>query len=138
MTWRQLKSSIFDKKYTILSSSNCPKNHNLCTSHILNNPNDDCSIPNPKVLKQLSDDRYKWIIALRLSFNMYCIFLWPLERAKFFGQFFMFSSLCSLWKISFRIAMNFFSGHFRGEGGRFISQKPLKQVFSAPSLSGFP
>ena len=61
----------------------------------------------------------------------------PKTRIEFFGQFFVFSSLCSLWKVSFRIAMNFFSGHFGEEGGRFISQNPLKQVFSAPLLSGF-
>ena len=34
--------------------------------------------------------------------------------------------------------MNFFLGHFGEEGGRFIHQNPLKQVFSAPLLSGFP
>ena len=56
---------------------------------------------------------------------------------KIFAQIFIFSSPCSLWKVSFRIAMNFFSGHFGEEGGRFISKKPLKQVFSVTSLRGF-
>ena len=39
----------------------------------------------------------------------YIIFFYdPKNAYKIFGHFFIFSSLCSFWKVSFRIAMNFF------------------------------
>ena len=58
----------------------------------------------------------------------------PKTRIKFLVIFLFLAHSVALGKLVSELQWIFFSGHF---GGRFISQKPLKQVFSATSLRGF-
>ena len=60
----------------------------------------------------------------------------PKTRIKFLVIFLFLAHGVGLGKLVSELQWIFFSGHFREEGGRFIRQKSLKQVFSAPSLSG--
>ena len=61
----------------------------------------------------------------------------PKTRIKFLVIFLFLAHSVAFGKLVSELQWIFFSGHFGEEGGRFISQKSLKQVFSAPSLSGF-
>ena len=61
----------------------------------------------------------------------------PKTRIKFLVIFLFLAHCAAFGKLVSELQWIFFSGHFGEEGGRFISQKSLKQVFSAPSLSGF-
>ena len=62
----------------------------------------------------------------------------PKTRKKFLVIFLFLAHCVAFGKLVSELQWIFFSGHFGEEGGRFISQNPLKQVFSAPLLSGFP
>ena len=61
----------------------------------------------------------------------------PKTRIKFLVNFFL-AHWIALGKLVSELQWIFFSGHFGEEGGRFLSQKALKQVFSPASLTGFP
>ena len=62
----------------------------------------------------------------------------PKTRKKFLVIFLFLAHCVAFGKLVSELQWIFFSGHFGEEGGRFISQNPLKQVFSAALLSGFP
>ena len=64
-------------------------------------------------------------------------FMTPKARIKFLVNFLFLAHCVAFGRLVSELQWIFFSGHFGEEGGRFISQKSLKQVFSAPSLSGF-
>ena len=64
----------------------------------------------------------------------YIFFMIPKTRIKFLVIFLFLAHCVAFGKLVSELQWIFFSGHF---GGRFISLKPLKQVFSATSLRGF-